>query len=133
MGSLAFVFGLLFVIGLIGAAYRKIVRQEGAFPWFASSGAGLLLYVSLIIFAATGQVPAKDVVPHPAGQAAVTTGNGARTSGRAILPANSSGNIPAPGVTGRTYPVAGAVHVFPPGQPTGSTVKSVYGSVPGNR
>lgn len=125
MGSLALVFGLLFFIGLIGAAFKTVARRDGALPWFACACAGLLLYVSLLVFAANQNGPGRNTVP--AGHAAHTNSNTQAVT-REKSPPNSSSVAPGPGVTSRTYTVPATARPLPAGKPSGSVVKSVYGS-----
>ncbi|HUW64141.1 MAG TPA: hypothetical protein VMW83_05515 [Spirochaetia bacterium] len=123
MGSLALIFGLLFFVGLVGAVYKKIAQKDGAFQWFAFSSLGLLLYVSLLFFAAGQNSQARRAMAPPAA---------AKANTEAVTPPNApSGPVKAPpaGVSSQANTLPNTVYPSPRTSP-GSTAKSVYGTTP---
>ncbi len=119
MGSLAMVFGLLFFIGLVGAVYRIISHKDGAFKWLASSGLGLVLYVSLLFLAGGHYGPREKTIPAQAVVKATAKAPENRAAKGPALPsvpsASSRNTIPRSvySPSSRTFPA--------------STVKTVYG------
>lgn len=127
MGSLAMLFGLLFLLGLLAAIYKMLARRPGAWGWLACSLAGLTLYVCMFFFIPGPHTPPKGGPPSSVAnsQTSASAPQGTPTLVIASPPAPPAKGKPTTTAKSVYAPAATAKSVYVPAGTAGSVYRRV--------